>query len=184
MLRRLLAVLCLCVIASAKVPRPLAKIVIQTPDRKNIDLKKYRGKVLMVVLFLTNCDDCLSMVNFASKLESEFGSKGFQVVGVAVDDNAPYLVTPYVQRYRPTFPIGFLKKEDYVKLLDLAPDVRPVAPMLMFADQTGTVRFQYYGKDKPMFGQNNSTLRLIVQNLIKQRDENKQPERVTTPAKQ
>jgi thiol-disulfide isomerase/thioredoxin len=183
MLRRLVAILCLCFVASAKVPRPLANVTIQTPDRRNINLKTYRGKVVMVVLFLTECDDCISMVNFASKLESEFGSKGFQAIGAAVDDNAPYLVGPYIQRYRPTFPVGFLKKEALIKLLDLAPDVRPVAPMLMFIDHTGTVRFQYFGKDKAIFGQNNSTLHMIVENLIKQHDENKAPQQVTTPVK-
>ena len=183
MLRRLVAILCLCVIASAKVPRPLANVLIQTPDRKNINLRNYRGKVVMVVLFLTECDDCLNMVNFASKLESELGSKGFQVVGAAVDDNAPYLVGPYIQRYRPTFPVGFLKKDALVKILDLGPDVRPVAPMLMFIDHTGTVRFQYFGKDKAIFGQNNSTLHMIAENLIKQRDENKAPQQVIAPVK-
>jgi hypothetical protein len=184
MLRRWLALLCLCIIASAKVPRPLAKIVIQTPDRKNIDLKKYRGKVVMVVLFLTDCDDCLKMVNFASKLEAEFGTKGFQAVGVAVNDKAAYLVTPYVQRYRPSFPVGYLTTADLIKFLDLAPGVHPIAPMLMFIDHTGTVRFQYYGKDQAIFGENNKNLRVIVQGLIKQRDDNQAPERVTAPAKQ
>ena len=185
MLRRLVAILCLCTIAaSAKVGHPLANVIIQTPDRKNINLKKYRGKVLMVVLFLTDCDDCLKMVNFASKLEAEYGSKGFQAVGAAVNDKAAYLVTPYIQRYRPSFPIGYLNKDDLIKLLDLGPDVHPVAPMVMFVDPAGNVRFQYSGKDTAVFGENNSTLRLIVQNLIKQRDEGSAPQRVTTPAKQ
>jgi peroxiredoxin len=183
MLRRLLAVLCLCSILSAKVPRPLANVTIQTPDRKNINIKKYRGKVVMVVLFLTNCDDCLKMVTFASKLESELGAKGFQVVGAAVDDNAPYLVTPYIQRYRPSFPVGFLKKDDLIKILDLAPNVRPVTPLIMFIDHVGTVRFQYSGKDTAVFGENNKTLRLIAVNLIKQRDENRAPQQVTAPVK-
>ena len=183
MLRRLLAALCLCVIASAKVPRPLANQLIETPDRKNIDLKKYRGKVLMVVLFLTDCNDCLAMINFASKLQGELGSKGFQVIGAAVDDNAPYLVAPFTQRYRPGFPVGFLRKDGLIKMLDLAPGVAPVAPLIMFIDQTGTVRFQYSGKDTAVFGENNKTLRLIALNLIKQRDENQAPQRVTAPAK-
>ncbi len=183
MLRRLLAVLCLCMIASAKVPRPLGKVVIQTPDRKNIDPKKYHGKVLMVVLFLTDCEDCLKMVTFASKLESELGSKGFQVLGAAVNNNAPYLVTPYIQRYRPNFPIGYLKTEELIKFLDLPSDVRPVAPMVLFVDHTGTVRIQYYGKDQAVFGENYKTLRVIALGLMKQRDDNKAPERVVAPAK-
>lgn len=183
MLRRLLAILCLCTIAYAKVPRPLAHIVIQTPNRKNIDLRKYRGDVIMVVLFLTDCDDCVKMVNFASKLQTDFGSRGFQAIGAAVNDNAPYLVGPFIQRYRPNFPVGFLKKEELIKFLDLAPDVRPVAPMVMFIDHKDVVRFQYYGKDQAIFGENDRNLRVIVEGLMKQRDDKQAPTRVTTPAK-
>jgi thiol-disulfide isomerase/thioredoxin len=183
MLRWLLAVLCLCAIASAKVPRKLSTTVIETPDRKNIDLKKYHGKVVMLVMFLTDCADCQSMVTFASKLETELGAKGFQVIGAAVDDKAPYLVTGYIQRYRPTFPVGFLRKDPLIKILDLAPGVVPVAPLIMFIDHTGTVRFQYSGKDKAVFGENNKTLRLIALNLIRQHDENQAPQTVTAPAK-
>lgn len=184
MLRRFLAVLLLCMIASAKTPRPLANIVIQTPDRKNINLKKYRGKVLFVVLFLTDCDDCLKMINFANKLESDFASRGLQVVGAAVDDNAPYLVTPFVQRYRPNFPIGFLKTPELIKFLDIGPDVHPIAPMVMFIDGNGTVRNQYYGRDTAIFGENYKTLRLIAQGLLNQREGKEVPLNPATPPKQ
>lgn len=179
-----MAVLCLCAIASvAKVPRPLANIVIQTPDRKNISLKKYRGKVVMVVLFLTDCRDCLGVVNFASKLESEYGSRGFQVVGAAVDDKAPYLVTPYIQRYRPSFPVGYLQQADLIKFLDLAPNVHPFAPIVMFIDSTGTVRIQYEGKNPAVFGENYSTLRVIAQGLLNQREGKEKALSPTPPPK-
>jgi hypothetical protein len=110
------------------------------------------------------------MVNFASKLESDYGSRGFQVVGVAVDDKAPYLVTPYIQRYRPNFPVGYLTTADLIKFMDLAPNVRPVAPMIMFIDSTGTIRIQYDGKNPSVFGENYSTLRVIAQGLLNQRE--------------
>jgi hypothetical protein len=170
-----MAVLCLCAIASAKTPRPLANIPIQTPDRKNISLKKYHGKVVFVVLFLTDCADCIKMVNFASQLQTDYASRGLQVIGAAVDDKAPYLVTPFVQRYRPNFPVGYLAQTDLVKFLDLAPDVRPIAPMVMFIDSNGTVRNQYYGKDTAFFADNYRTLRLITQGLLNQKDGKERP---------
>lgn len=170
MLRRFVAVLCLCAIAWAKTPRPLASILIRTPDRKDINLRKYRGKVLFIVMFLTDCDDCLKMISFANKLESDYGSRGFQAIGVAVDDKAPYLVTPFIQRYRPNFPIGYLPQAEMSRFLDLSPDVHPIAPMVMFVDSNGTVRNQYYGKDTAIFGENYKTLRLIAQGLLNQRD--------------
>lgn len=185
MLRRLLAILCLSLIAYAKTPRPLASVPIHTTDpKKNIDLKKYRGKILMVILFLTDCPECVNMLNFAGKLENEFGPRGFQVIGAAVDEKAPYLIGPFTQRYKPNFPIGYLNKQDeIVHLLDYAPDASPAAPILFFVDHVSTVRFQYTGRDTAVFGANNDNLRLIVANLLRQRDEHKEANRVVTPAK-
>jgi len=190
MFRHLLAIVWLSLVASAqmaKIPRPIAKIPIHTQDpKKSINLNSYRGKIVMVILFLTDCDDCLKMVNFASQLQNEFGPRGFQAVGAAVDpiDKLPYLIGAFVNRYRPGFPIGYLIKQDEImSLLGLPPDARPFAPMLMFIDHTGTVRYQYYGRDKAIFGENYGNLRLIVENLLRQRDEHKVPNRVTTPVK-
>lgn len=182
-MRSLLAILCLSVIAYAKLPRPLANIPIQTPDRKSIDLKKYRGKVVMVVLFLTDCPDCIDMVNYAQKLETAYGARGFQVVGAAIDDNAAYQVTPFIQRYRPNFPIGFLDKDDLIKFADIPPNVRPIAPIVMFIDHKGTVRFQYYGADQWMLKDKEKNLRAITSGLINERNTNGTPQRITTPAK-
>ena len=177
-LTRFAALLCLSAIVFAKVPRPLAQVTIKTPDRRNIDLRKYRGKIVFLVLFLTDCDDCIAMVNVASKMERDFGARGFQVIGAAVNDKAPYLVTPFIQRYRPTFPVGFLdNKDDIIRILDLGPGVRPVAPMVMFIDQSGNVRFQYSAKDGAMMAEKN--LRVIAEGLIRQRDEHAAPQRVT-----
>ena len=61
----------------------------------------------MVVLFLTDCDDCLKMVNFA-RSSNRNTDRGIPGSGAAVNDKAAYLVTPYIQRYRPSFPIGYL----------------------------------------------------------------------------
>lgn len=183
--RRLVALLCLSLIAYAKVPRPLADVPIHTQDpKKNIRLKSYRGKVLMVILFLTDCQDCVKMINFAAKLQADFGPRGFQAIGAAVDDNAPYLIGPFSQRYRPGFPIGYLNKQtEIVHLLDFAPDASPSAPIMVFIDHTGTVRFQYTERDTAIFGPENRYLRLIVENLLRQRDAHKAPDRVTAPAK-
>lgn len=181
---RVAALVCFSALIYAKIPRPVANVIIQTPDRKNINLKNYRGKIVMLVLFLTDCDDCISTISLAGKLESTYGSRGFQVIGAAVNENAGYLVTPFIQRYRPNFPIGFLnKKEDIIRVLDLEPNVRPVAPLILFIDHLGNVRFQYSGRDKAVLNEMERNFPLIIGGLIKQRDDKLQPQRVNAPPK-
>jgi AhpC/TSA family len=185
MFRRLLAIVCLSVslcawvkAETAKIPRLVASVPIHTPDpKKNINLKTYHGKILMVILFITDCDDCLKMMTFASQLQNEFGPRGFQAVGAALDEKAPYLIGPFSQRYKLGFPIGYLNKQNEImSLLGLPADTHTTAPIVMVLDHQSNVRFQYYGKDKALFGENNANLRLIVENLIRLRDEHKAPQ--------
>jgi peroxiredoxin len=181
MLRRCLLSICILSLAFAKTPRPLANIPIQTTDRTGIDLKKYRGKIVLLVLFATSCDECVGVVNLMSKLQRDYGARGFQVIGAAVDDNAAYTVIPFVQRYRPPFPVGFLEKEALIKIADIPPGQRPFVPILMFINQTGNVRFQYYGND-PFLKDVEKGTRAIATGLMNARDTGQEPQRVVAPA--
>ena len=172
---------CLLSVAFAKTPRPLANVTIQTPDRKGIDVKKYRGTVVLLVLFATSCDECVNVINFVAKLEKDYAARGFQALGAAVDDNAAYLITSFVQRYRPPFPVGFLEKDPLIKLADIPEGRRPFVPILLFIDHKGTVRAQYYGND-PFLKDVEKGTRAIVTGLMNQRDSGQEPQRVTAPA--
>jgi hypothetical protein len=155
MLRRFIASLCLPLVLSvvlggigyAKTPRALVDVPIQTPDKKNILLKNYRGKVVILVIFSTTCEDCVNLLYFMNKLQQEYGPRGLQVVGAAGDDNARYTLEPFIMRYKPLFPIGYLDTPGIIRIGDIPKNVRPVAPIVLFIDRLGQVRFQYYGND-------------------------------------
>ena len=181
-LRTIVAGLCLAALVSAKTPRPVADVPIPVPGRKPVELKKYHGKILFVVLFATTCGECAAVVAMAGDLQRELGSKGFQVVGAAVEDDAEHDVLPFIQRYRPNFPVGYLAKDPLIKLADIPQGVRPYVPIVMFIDHTGTVRFEYYGND-PMMKDLKKTARVIIEGLIHQRDNHEEPVRVTAPKK-
>jgi thiol-disulfide isomerase/thioredoxin len=167
MFSRTLLLLTLAVSIFAKEPRPLAPVPIPTPRGPKINLAQYRGKVVVAMIFSTHCQDCIKSVDLLSKIQKDLGPKGLQVVAAAGDENAQYLVEPFVERYKPTFPIGYLTKDDIIKLADLPPGKRPVVPILLFIDKKGIVRFQYFGDDPFMKTEDGST-RSIVENLQKQ----------------
>jgi hypothetical protein len=181
MLRRCLILICVLSLAFAKTPRPLPNITIQTPDRKGIDLKKFKGKVVLLVMFATSCDECVGVIGLMAKLQKDYAARGFQAVAAAVDDNAVYSMIPFVQRYRPPFPVGYLEKDALIKMADIPPGQRPFVPIMMFIDHKGTTRFQYYGNDPFMKDVEKGT-RAIVTGLMNQRDTGKEPERIIAPA--
>jgi len=68
-------------------------------------LQKQQGKVLVVNFWATWCVPCLREVPDLLKLESEFGSRGVKLIGVAVDDPAPQAaqVEQFRRKYFPAF---------------------------------------------------------------------------------
>src|SRR3954451_9069387 len=97
----------------AKVPRPMPDVAISQPGGKSIRLQSYPGKVVAVLLFSTNCRECIESVALLDKAQKQFAARGFQAIGAAVNMDAPELVQGFIDRYRPTFPTGFLKQEQF-----------------------------------------------------------------------
>jgi peroxiredoxin len=146
---------------------PLTYLPIKTPDTKGINLKKFRGKEVILVLFSTECEGCIETVAVLSKIERDFASRGLQVVGAAIDANAAYNVAPWVQRYRPSFPVGYLDQDSVVKIANLKKDDHAVVPIILFIDSIGVVRVQYNGNDAIFKSQQDKALRAIADSLLK-----------------
>lgn len=148
-------------------PRPLADVPIPTVDGKKITLRQYRGKVVLMVIISSTCHDCIASLDILNKVQKDLGPRGFQTIAALGDDNAQYVVGPFIQRYRPAFPVGYLNQAEMIRLADIPKEKTPVAPIFMFIDKTGVVRFQYYG-DHPFFKTADGSTRSIVQGLLNQ----------------
>jgi peroxiredoxin len=150
----------------AAVPRPLADLAIPLPNGKAVSLKSYRGKVLLVALISTDCATCIKSIDILNHAQTEFGPQGFQVVAAAGDQNAQYMIEPFVQRYRPLFPLGYLNVDQMARLGDIGKSENHFAPIFMFVDRKGIVRQQVYG-DNPLFKTEEASLRKLIQDMLK-----------------
>jgi hypothetical protein len=149
----------------AVTPRPLADMAIPVPAGKAISLKAYRGKVLLVAMISTDCKACIASIEILNRAQKDFGPQGFQVVAAAGDQNAQYMLEPFVQRYRPLFPMGYLNVDEMMKLGDIGPK-GGVAPIFLFVDRKGVVRQQVFG-DNPFFKAEELSTRKAIQDLLK-----------------
>jgi peroxiredoxin len=165
---RAMAALMLSVVAYAQSPpaHPLQYIPIKTPDAKGINLRKYRGKELILVVFSTQCDECIATLGVLSKIQKDLGPRGLQVIGIAGNENAAYTVGPIADRYKFGFPLGFLTQDAVIKLTNIKKDDHPFVPIVMFVDSTGVVRVQYFGND-PAMKQQDKVLRAVADSLLK-----------------
>ena len=167
-MRRILltfGLLCPLILLQAREPRPASQVAIPLTGGKRITLQQYKGKVVLLVIFSTACADCIEALQMINKVQKDLGPKGFQAIGGAGDDNAQYQIAGLVQRYKLTFPIGYVNKDQMIALADIEKDRRPVAPIFLFIDKNSTVRFQYYG-DHPFFKTADGSTRSIVAGLL------------------
>jgi len=150
----------------AATPRPLADVPIPVPNGKSINLKTYRGKVVLVAMISTDCATCIASIDILNRVQKEFGPKGFQVIAAAGDPNAQYLLQPFLQRYRPIFPVGYLTVEQMMKIGDIGPK-GGVAPIFLFIDRKGIVQQQFFG-DNNFFKAEEVSTRRTIEDLLKQ----------------
>ena len=150
---------------AAKTPRTLATVPIVGSDGKPINLRHYRGRTVILMIFSTACGDCIRMIGMMNDLQQELGPKGLQVIGAAGDPVAQYTLAPFVQRYRPSFPIGYIDKDAIIKVADVPPGMRPFVPILLFIDKWGMVREQYYG-DHPLMKSGEPALKALAKAML------------------
>jgi hypothetical protein len=166
MLKRILITLVLLTAAFAKTPRPIAPVSINMGGTKKLQLSSYKGKVVLFAIIATSCEHCINSLEVLKRTQQTMGPLGIQVVLAIGDPNAPYLLQPFTQRYKLTFPVGYLDQDGIQKIGDIPEGKRPFVPIYMFLDRKGMVRFQFYG-DEPFFKDEEKTTRIILENLAK-----------------
>jgi thiol-disulfide isomerase/thioredoxin len=149
-----------------KMGRDVSPLPIHLEEGKKLQLTSFKGKVVLFAIFATSCDHCISSLELLNRMQKQYGPQGFQAAAAIGDENAPYALVPFKQRYKPNYPMGFLNKEEIQKIGDIPAETRPFVPIYMFIDRRGTVRFEFFG-DAPFFKDEERTTKLMIQALLK-----------------
>jgi peroxiredoxin len=145
-----LAILCLMamIAGAAVVPRKAADLEIQLNGAKPIELSQYRGRPVVLAFILTTCSHCQFTTGLLVKLQTEFVSKGLQVIECAVNDGAAADVPGFIKRFQTNFPVGYTTDQmSVLSFLQHPATAIPHMPMLAFIDRHGVIRDQYQGID-------------------------------------
>lgn len=148
-------------------PRQAPEEVIHFPGGKTAKVSDYHGKVVLVAFILTGCPHCQNTVGLLKGIQSELGKRGFQAIGLAVNEDAPSRLAQFHEKFKPNFPVGYCPNTDLPAFLQLRPDQRPLAPLLAFLDRKGVIRFETNGSDAEFFNdQEGQHLRAEVLKLL------------------
>jgi hypothetical protein len=133
--------------ASLPVPRKAPELIVILHTRMQLLLSQYRGKLVALEFLLTGCSHCQRCSGIVEKMYREFGSRGFQPIGAAINDNADALVPEFIRKFGLTYPVGVTPRAMAYEFLGLNPNEPSPMPQLVFIDKRGIVRAYYPGSD-------------------------------------
>ena len=125
--------------ASSKAPngRKLAPdFTLTDANGTSVKLSDYRGKVVLLNFWATWCGPCAIEIPWFKEFEQEYKSKGFEVLGISMDDDGWPAVKPYIAERKINYRI--LLGNDSVTQLYGGFDALPVTFMI---DREGRFAF-------------------------------------------
>jgi peroxiredoxin len=131
---------------AVEVGKPTPALTIQRLSGPALQLNQYKGKVVALALIDTNCPHCQNLTKLLNVISKEYAAKGVQVVGCAFNDNVKDLLPEFLQKFQPTFPVGYCSRDEvmvYVQYSVLKPFY---VPHMVFLDKRGIVRGDFAGE--------------------------------------
>nr|MBF0223210.1 TlpA family protein disulfide reductase [Desulfobulbaceae bacterium] len=88
--------------AATKVPDFILRSV---PDKKEINIKDHRGKVVLITFWATWCGPCVKEIPSLNSLQEVYGPQGFSVLGISMDQGGVRIVENMMKKTSINYPI-------------------------------------------------------------------------------
>lgn len=145
-----------------EIDRKAPELAFSIPGQPTQLLSQYRGKVVALEFIFTTCPHCQAASHYMTQLETEYGSKGLQVIDVAVNPNADLLVDNFSKDMHVNFPVGWTTQNQMTAFMGFA-DARFVVPQLVLIDRKGVIHWQ-----TPAVDSDGSWQKLMTEDAIRQ----------------
>ena len=84
--------------ASTTMGKPAPELRLDDLEGKPLSLSDFKGKVVFVNFWATWCGPCQDEIPSLIELQNQYASKGFTVVGIAMDEEGKGVVAPFVAK--------------------------------------------------------------------------------------
>ncbi len=84
--------------AAAPISKPEPDVKLKDLTGKDVALADLKGKVVFVNFWATWCGPCQEEIPSLIEMQNKYASKGFTVLGIAMDDEGKSVVAPFVAK--------------------------------------------------------------------------------------
>ncbi len=129
--------------ASEESQRKLTEFSLPDLSGKPHNIKEWQGKVLVINFWATWCPPCLKEMPEFEALQTEYGKKGLQFIGIALDDADP--VKEFIASKLITYPI-LLGEDQGTKLAHDLGNIVNTVPFTVIVNKQGLVVKSHMGE--------------------------------------
>ena len=123
---------------------PAPPMQIKTPSGESRSLDDLKGKVVLVKFWATWCGPCAMSTPHVQKLYEKYKDAGFEVLGVALENDDGQNIPDFVRQYGVTYTVGMPDPPD-LRNGWLSPSAG--IPTVFIVDKQGKVRWSRSGFD-------------------------------------
>lgn len=156
--------------ADSNTSRKAPELAFTVPGQGQKLLSQYRGKVVALEFIFTTCPHCQAASRIMTRFQQELGSRGFQAIDVAINDNADLLVDNFVKDYQVGFPVGWTPRDQMLTFMGFSLAERFVVPQLVLVDRKGMIRYQTPALADEAYGKlmNEDAIKQHIEELLSQ----------------
>lgn len=137
------------IVAAGTIPRPAPALEARTIDGKPLSLSQLKGKVVAVFFFSTDCPHCQQTTqNVLAPAYEEMKSRGFEILGMAINPSAKTNLRTFAQRFHAEFPLAISDTTEMYRFAEKPLIQRLTVPYLLLVDRQGRIRGDHPGGDR------------------------------------
>jgi len=119
--------------------KPAPNFALKDMNGQTVHLSDYAGKVVVLNFWATWCPPCRKELPDFAELQQEYGSKGLQMLGIALDEEGLAKVKPFVDAAQMPYPV-LLPNSTIIPYGEMN-----VIPVTFLIDRKGILRTHYVG---------------------------------------
>src|SRR5579863_5640823 len=141
-----------------KVGQLMPDFVLQDSGGKPVQLSAYRGRVVLLDFWATDCCGCITEIPWYVQFQSKYRDQGLMAIGVSMDDDGWKSVRPFIQAHAMNYPVVISSWQDAATRYGIT-----MMPTTFLIDRNGRIAYSYVGVVV-----NKDTFESEIQSLLKQ----------------